>query len=341
LLKVDHITRRARRQLGLLGAASALLAVAATPASAATTGTIYANGLNSPGGTVAMGSHLWVSDHVNGFCRLDRNAATGKFTINLGTCNTAAASPGQPTFDPASSMVYVPDNSTKGNAVYRLKFNPLTETVSTSAALGTSAIAAGTKPTATALGPDGSLYVGSIKSGKIVRVANPATTGSPVQTVGSTTDGRGASGLAFANASDGSLTTSLYIAEGGGISEIANAATCTGACVAGMTGIVPQTIVNGKPIAWETLDVVASTPDVLYVAKWAPHDFGPKVTIVKYTVSTATAVDQSTSYVAPDGKLQPWTTVSDLAVNPAGGLFVSHDPTNGGTNGALVSQLAG
>ena len=333
--------RGARRKLALVGATSALLATAASPASAATTGTIYANGLNAPGGTVAMGSHLWVADHVNGFCRLDKNAATGKFTINLATCNTAAASPGQPTFDAASNMAYVPDNSTKGTAVYRLKFNPATETVSTSAALGSSAIAAGTKPTATVLGPDGSLYVGSIKSGKIVRIANPATTGSPVQTVGSTSDGRGANGLAFANASDGSLGNSLYIAEGSGISEIANATTCTGACIATMTAIAPQTIVNGKPILWETLDVLAATPDVLYVAKWAPHDFGPKVTIVKYTVSTGTAVDQSTSYVAPDGKLQPWTTVSDLALNPAGGLFVSHDPTNGGTNGALVSQLAG
>jgi hypothetical protein len=107
-----------------------------------------------------------------------------------------------------------------------------------------------------------------------------------------------------------------------------------------MTGIAPQTIVNGKPILWETLDVVAATPDVLYVAKWAPHDFGPKVTIVRYTLSTQSGVDYSTSYVAPDGKLQPWTTVSDLSLDPAGGLFVSHDPTNGGTNGALVSKLA-
>src|SRR5919199_419367 len=298
MLNHHHVTRRARRKLALLGAASAAMAVAASPASASVNGSIYANGLNSPGGTVSMGSHVWVSDHVNGFCRLDKNAATGKFTINAATCNTAAASPGQPTFDAATNMVYVPDNSTQGNAVYRLKFNPTTETVSTSAALGTSAIVAGTKPTATALGPDGSLYVGS-------------------------------------------LGTSLYIAEGGGISEIANAATCTGACAASMTAIVPQTVVNGKVILWETVDIVAAGPDTPYVAKWAPHDFGPKTTIVKYTISTGTSVDHSTSYVAPDGKLQPWTSVTDLALNPAGGLFVSHDPTNGGTNGALVSQIAG
>jgi hypothetical protein len=332
------LTLGARMRLALLGAVAALLTLAVSPALAAN-GTIYANGLNSPGGTVSMGSHLWVSDHVNGFCRLDKNAATGKFTINLATCNTAAASPGQATFDPATNFVYVPDNSTQGRAVMRLTFNPVTETVGSPVALGSSVIAAGTKPTATTLGPDGNLYVSFIKSGKVVRITNPSGAASTAQVIGSTSDGRGASGLAFANASGGSLTTSLYLAEGGGITEIANATTCAGACVASMTQIVPQTVVNGKPIAWETLDVVAASPDVLYVAKWAPHDFGPKVTIVKYTISTQSAVDYSTSYVAPDGKLQPWTTVSDLALNPAGGLFVSHDPTNGGTNGALVSTL--
>jgi hypothetical protein len=31
--------------------------------------------------------------------------------------------------------------------------------------------------------------------------------------------------------------------------------------------------------------------------------------------------------------------VSSLSPNPAGGLFVGHDPTNGGTNGALISSL--
>jgi hypothetical protein len=327
----------ARMRLALLGAVAALLSLAVSPALAAN-GTIYANGLNSPGGTVFMGSHLWVSDHVNGFCRLDKNATTGKFTINPATCTTAAASPGQPTFDAATNSVYVPDNSTQGKAVIRLNFDPVSETVGSPVALGASAIVAGTKPTATALGPDGNLYVSFIKSGKILRITNPSRATQTAQYIGATTDGRGASGLSFANASNGALTSSLYLAEGAGISEIANATTCT-ACAASMTAIVPQTVVNGKAIAWETLDVVAATPDVLYVAKWAPHDFGPKVTIVQYTISTRSAVDYSTSYVAPDGKLQPWTTVSDLALNPAGGLFVSHDPTNGGTNGALVSTL--
>ena len=55
-----------------LTVAAALAGAAMLPASAAvSTGTIYAGGLNTPGGSVWMGTHLWATDHVNGLCRLD------------------------------------------------------------------------------------------------------------------------------------------------------------------------------------------------------------------------------------------------------------------------------
>ena len=335
MLKITSRSRRGSKLALALAGSAAAVAVAAAPASAAVTGSMLATGLNSPGGTVRLGGHLWVADHVNGFCRLDPNAATGKLAINTATCNTAALSPGQPAFDPVTNSVYVPDNSTKGNGVYRLSFNPTTETVRTSALLGSDVIVAGNKPTSTVLSADGTaLYVGSIRGGNLVKIANPATSAAG-QVIGRTSDGRGASGLAIANHSDGTPGSSLFVAEGAGVSELDLA---TGG-VATLTGIVSQTVVGGKPILWETLDVVAATPDVLYVAKWAPHDLGNKVTIEQYTLSTATGVDYSTSYTAPDGKPQPWTTVTDLALNPTGGLLVSHDPTNGGTNGSVVSTL--
>jgi hypothetical protein len=282
-----------------------------------------------------MGSHLWVSDHVSGLCRLDRNATTGKFAINAATCSLPVAAVGQPSFDPATSSVYVPDNSSKGTSVARLTFDPISETVRPSGAISVGAF--GSRPTSTVLGPDGSLYVGFTRDNNIVRVADPAT--APSASLVGTTAAGGAAGLAVANASDGSLNVALYIAEGSGVSEIDNPAACTGACAAFMTNIVPQNVVNGKVIAWETTAITAPDPNTLYVAKWAPHDFGPKTTIVQDTISTGTVVDYSTSYTAPDGKLQPWTTVSSLSPNPAGGLFVGHDPTNGGTNGALISRL--
>ena len=205
-----------------------------------------------------------------------------------------------------------------------------------------------------ALDTDGSLYVSSsaAKAGNIVRITNPSGTqldaaGNLIPTVasviGTTSDGRGASGVALANHSDGTLGRSLYLAEGGDITEIMDPASCSAAapCVASPTGMLGSTIINGKAVLWEGLDVMAdpANPDVVYLAKWSPHSLGNNVFIDRHTLSTSTQIEYATSYTAPDGKLQPFTSVTDLAPNPAGGMFVAHDPTNGGTNGALISRL--
>lgn len=348
---------RTRRRLAGLAMAAALLGAAAAPAAAAiSSGTIYAGGLNTPGGSVWMGTHLWATDHVNGLCRLDPAPATAKLPAgslapNAATCVLPGG--GQPSFDPASNVVYVPDNSTKGDSVLRFTFNPTTETLRADGSVGSPVIVAGSKPTGSAVDPaDGSLYIssGAAKRGAVVRITNPSGTqvdaaGTLVPTVasviGTTSDGRGALGVAVANHSDGTLGRSLYLAEGGDITEIMDPASCAGSCVASPTGMLASTVINGKAVLWEGLDVLAdaANPDVVYLAKWAPHDLGNTVIIDRRTLSTAAQIQYATSYTAPDGKLQPFTSVTDLAPNPAGGLFVAHDPTNGGTNGALISRL--
>jgi hypothetical protein len=351
----------ARRRLAGLALAAALLGAAATPAAAAVaSGSIYAGGLNTPGGTVWLGSHLWATDHVNGLCRLDPadpalKLPAGSLAPNAATCVLPGG--GQPSFDAVHNVVYAPDDSTQGNSVLRYAFNPTTETLRPSAALGSNVIPAGSKPTATALAPDGSLYVSFIKSANIVRIDNPSgvdAAGNPVTPVatviGTTSDGRkGAASLTFANRSDGKLGTSLYLAEGGDITEIPDPASCSTAapCAFGTvrapqaTNMLASTVINGKAVVWEGLDVTVdpANPDVVYLAKWAPHDLGNTVIIDRRTLSTAAQIQYATAYTAPDGKLQPFTSVTDLAPNPAGGLFVAHDPTNGGTNGALISRL--
>src|SRR5919199_3075239 len=228
-------------------------------------------------------------------CRLDPAPATAKLPAgsmapNAATCVLPGG--GQPTFDPATNFVYVPDNSTKGNSVQRLKFDPTTETLRAAGSLGSSVILAGSKPTGSALDSDGSLYVssGAARSGNIIRITNPSGTqrdaaGTLVPTVasviGTTSDGRGALGVAVANHSDGTPGRSLYLAEGGDISEIPNPADCAGSCVASPTGMLASTIINGKAVLWEGLDVLAdpANPDVVYLAKWAPHDLGNNVII--------------------------------------------------------------
>src|ERR687885_2980972 len=137
-------TARLGRHLAGLGLATALLGASVLPAAAAiSSGTLYAGGLNTPGGSVWMGSHLWATDHVNGLCRLDPADAAlklpaGSMAPNAATCVLPGG--GQPSFDPATNFVYVPDNSTKGTSVLRFKFNPATETLSEAGSVGDAVI---------------------------------------------------------------------------------------------------------------------------------------------------------------------------------------------------------
>lgn len=36
---------------------------------------MYANGVTSPGGLTKIGNDIWVSDHLQGFCRLKASTA--------------------------------------------------------------------------------------------------------------------------------------------------------------------------------------------------------------------------------------------------------------------------
>ena len=132
------------------------------------TTTPNATGVTAPGGTVEMGGSQWVSDHLQGFCRLDKPAGSATYSINSNTCVTVAVSPGQPSYDANTNFVYVPDNSSKSQGVWRLKFDPATKNIITSTRstfkpvlLAPGKGLAGVRTTATALGPNG-LYVGSL-----------------------------------------------------------------------------------------------------------------------------------------------------------------------------------
>src|ERR671928_126943 len=92
-----------------------------------------------PRDSVTMAPHLWIADHALGFCRVDPSAtAAGGNFVNQNACNLSANSPGQPTYDPSTNFVYVPDNSAKGQGVWRLTFNPTSQTVGSPALLNTS-----------------------------------------------------------------------------------------------------------------------------------------------------------------------------------------------------------
>jgi hypothetical protein len=267
--------------------------IAAGPA-----GTLAASGITSPGGQVVLGTHLWVADHALGFCRVDFPPPAA-VALNQNTCADTAkiVSPGQPVFDASHNFVYVPDNSAKSQGVWRLTFDPVTETVGNLTLLaGGGGGLAGNRATATALGPDGNLYVGFLRNGNILRVTNPSGATQLVQTVATTSDGRGLSALAF-------VGPDLYAAEG-----------CS-ACKA-----VATTSSAAAPTA-----LASDGKSVLYIAETPAIDS----TVLRFNVATGAEITFSNTGVFPDGTTTSYKFVTGLSVDNAGNLFVGDDPSDG------------
>ena len=251
-----------------------------------------------------LGTHLWVADHALGFCRVDFPPPAA-VAINQNTCADTAKiiSPGQPSTD--GRFVYIPDNSAKSQGVWRLEFFPATETVGNLTLLAPNGGLGGNRVTASALGPDGNLYVGFLRNGNILRVTTPGGLSQLVQTVATTSDGRGMSALAF-------VGSDLYAAEGGAVTKVANAGACS-ACKA-----VPTTSTALAPTA------LASDGTNLYISDTPGIDS----TILRFTIATGAEITFSNTGVFPDGTTTSYKFVTGLSV-ANGSLFVGDDPTDG------------
>jgi uncharacterized repeat protein (TIGR01451 family) len=155
--------------------------------------------------------YLWYGDPSNGLCRMDPEvdavippvAGIGGHQNNILSCvgaiQAAAFTPGQVAFDASTNTLYVPDVGRTTAGVIRVHYDPNADggrggldpvtvrsligtTVNRNAAGGCPQITdpkTGTKvpivPDAAAIGPDGNLYVGNIRTGSILRIKNPAT----------------------------------------------------------------------------------------------------------------------------------------------------------------------
>ncbi|MFO1072505.1 MAG: hypothetical protein U1E17_07445 [Geminicoccaceae bacterium] len=212
-----------------LAASGCIAALAVGAAGAADAATLYTSGITAPSGAVWVpdsglsgGGRLWIADHVQGFCRLDPvgNAAT----INVTSCVVIGAV-GEPAYDSAHSMVYLPDLSSKSVGVTRIlyqtnthrftgsrtSFNPNLPSPDKKAKTGQ---LGGLRPDAVAVDANGSIYIGNRKNGAIYRMT-AAYTSKPgaLEQVANTSDNRGVLGMTFAG-------NDLYIAEGAAVTSI-------------------------------------------------------------------------------------------------------------------------
>jgi hypothetical protein len=212
---------------------------------------------NTPGGGVVVGSNLYTGDAANGFRHWKPADPTNADPLNGGLlvfdpdpslsvggtelcfffCKV-----GQIAYDGNQTVYVTAYDQPKGQpgsvrfpGVWRLRIDPLTGSVQPDMQLVPKAGLAGNLPTSIALGPDGNLYVGFLKSGNVVRIVHPTLSntdpGQIVQSVGTAPNGRPVRSLTFSGAD-------LYLGTADGLSVIKNAvaSTCLGGC-------------NGVPIA--------------------------------------------------------------------------------------------
>jgi len=362
-----HVRRTVRTLSRRLLAAAAALTAAAGLAGAATaaTGSLYAVDITHPASGVWLGSHLWLSDNLYRFCRLDPSAATvdlfgmpkptGVALPNQSSAATCpygstgvAVKPGQPDYDPLSGYVYVPDRSSKNSVgVARYAYDPATETMSGFGPLvfgdrGGQVLAptqglGGLRPDAVALGPDGNLYVGSLNTGDIKRINAPAgpVAAQTVQTIGKSSKGGRVFGLRF-------IGPDLYLAEKNGLTVIRNATSpsCTGGC---------QAVLLPNASTVETNALASNGVDTLYYVQAGA--------VLRYSIPAAQSVVYATTGVltpdqVPTGfarwyvgdcigtmcsfAFQPGNPAS-LTLDAQGNLFVGDDPDT--TDSSLYGRV--
>jgi hypothetical protein len=185
----------------------------------------------------------------------------------------------------------------------------------------------GNQPTAAALGPDGNLYVGFLKSGNVKRILNPGSgTAQVVQSVGNTPQGHPARGFAF-------VGNDLYIASVDALSIIHNAtnSACTGGCNA-------VAIFDGFSSTVHT-GVTSDGVDTVYFAVAGPAQLPGSNQVWRYRPSTG-----NFTFVSQGGLDKNIANASNfsfaadktnlLTLDAGGNLWIGDDTSSTGVTGA-------
>jgi hypothetical protein len=304
--------------------------------------------------------HLWTTDVPSGFCRIipsSTDPATGAVKAaaidrsTAGGCITAGGKAGGPALDPRRNAdgtfyLYTPDWAVRSSGVYRLTYNPGTQTMTKSELLAPNRFPFDNKPFDVQLGPlDNKLYVSNDKDGNLVRITgvNGPVGLQQVQSVGHSSDASRMRALTFACWSNlGSLNggagasrapgapgcsaadpaPDLVLAQKTSITVILNAETCQtapGGCTAVKTPI--------KVLTPMGLRTDPADPSVIYVSD-SP---GAISQIIRYHVGTDIQDSYANYGVMPDGSLSQFSFAFDVGFGPDHSMYVGDDPTAGAT----------
>ncbi len=302
------------------------------PAAPIAVATLYAErpqaGITAPTNILwldgALGQRMWVTDALQGLCRVDPGA--GGPVLNPATCRIGADVPGQVTFDPAGNLVYMP---VLGDGVYRAAYTPANNTLGPPVRILAEVATPQGQParmTAAAFGPDGNLYIGYIRLGDIHRFVNPsgAPGGPPQQfhTIGLA--GGEVSGMAF-------VGTDLYILDADPItlvprlSVMRNATACGGApgnpgtCIAESVASVVLTVPTT-----EVHHTMASDGETIFIAN--------ETELIWYNPATDTSVTFARSGQDNLGVDAGLRAVSGVGFDGQGQVYFGDD-TTGALNG--------
>lgn len=229
-----------------------MLSLVAVTASAQTTTTVqFASSITAPGGGIVLTGtginpatgqhfrHFWGGDEILGLCRYDPDLDTaGPYTVNRNTCiNFIGATqfkPGEIAFDRTTNDLYIPNITATASEAVRMHFLPGSDAghgvvdpvnievlVSSQSGVGCQTSLVG--PNSAALGPDGNLYLASLRSGNVVRILSPQTNPLPCNNVQNdvinSPDGRKNFGLGW-------IGHDLYGGDGFSAFVVHNADTC-------------------------------------------------------------------------------------------------------------------
>lgn len=331
-------------------------------------GSLYGSGVSLPAdgvwlpGPAGSPGHLWISDGVAGFCRVDGTAPNA--VLNTATCNTTTTKPGQPAFDNSVNVVYLPDDSGghKGVGLVALTFdqngticrdslgnlkgaesicNPVV--IDPNGALDTQrAHAAGIDFTAA----DHPVYIGFLNRNttaptEIARVNNPqcgtdAVTLAPVilgTTGAAATCGANVASVDFiANATRHKpifnitfIGADLYNGNNGGLDILPNAK----ACAPGQCATLQVLNIRGpRGMATDGTNIFLAGPAI--PAGCPPTCPAPGTLTTPVQVFNTTTGDLSTyssqAVLADNVTLTAYDVVDSLTVDPAGNVYVADDP---------------